>query len=216
MSFPAAGIDSPSDAAFAFCFLLRVRRNCVRVPRAGACARRARARAEAPPAGSVAPPPSLRARPPRWPRGLPPLLRGFFAFCGLPFWRSTGPRAPDARLRLNHATNEADAQVVTSTRGRRAKTLTPPRCAARHAPHPPLLHPPHRPLVSSNSLAREYQARAARVVVRGFHMLIAAGSVPSAGSVSHHTGGLRTSDSLGDPSRQLWAGPAFCSTVPVL
>ena len=188
----------------------------MRVPRAGACARRARARARAPPAGSVAPPPSLRARPPRWPRGLPPLFRGFSAFCGLPFWLNTGPRAPDARPTLNHATSAADARVVTSTRGRRAETLTPPRCAARHSPHPPLLHPPSRPLVSSNSLAREYQAGAARVVVRGFHVLTAAGSAPSAGGVSHHTGGLRTSDSLGDPSRQLRAGPAFCSTVPVL
>jgi hypothetical protein len=157
-------------------------------PRAGACARRARARARAPPAGGVAPPPSLLDRPPRWPRRPPPLAPWIVALCVLSLELRTSPHAHEARPTLNHATNAVDAQAATSARHSLRPVALPTARPIHHSPTRPTT-----PLAYSNSLAREYQARAARVVVRGFHMLVVTGSAPSAGSVSHRTDGLQTS-----------------------
>ena len=101
---------------------------------------------------------------------------------------TTGPRAHEARPTLNHATSACGAQAATSAR----RSLRPAALPTAGSIHPSPTHPA-TPLAYSNSRAREYQARAARVAVRGFHMFAVTGSVPSAGSVSHHRHGLQTS-----------------------
>ena len=104
------------------------------------------------------------------------------ALCVLSLGLNTGPHAHEARPTLNHATSACGAQAATSAR----RSLRPAALPTAGSIHPSPTHPA-TPLAYSNSRAREYQARAARVAVRGFQMFAVTGSVPNAGSASHHT-----------------------------